>query len=169
MRRILCFILILCCLMSIVGCNKKGTAPDGSVTVYYRREKPVYNTSDGVLAPTYLDATGHEQDHAYLLNKYLQTTPGDGFARTFPSGTVLISFKLEGLTAKVVLSDRIAEFTGLDLTIALTCLTQTIMTLTDCEEVIISARSKQLDGQNYVTLSKDSYLLVDDSGTASEN
>lgn len=165
MKKLLCLLLVLCCFAGILGCAQQ-TPPENSVTVYYKREKPTYGTSDGVIAATYLDAAGREQDHAYLLGKYFRTTPGEGFAATFPTGLSLVSFKLEGLTAKVVLSDRIADLSGMELTIALTCLTQTIMSLTGCQEVIISAESKQLDGKNFITLSRDSYLLVDDSGTA---
>ncbi len=164
MRKFLCFALILCCLFSIVGCSTKNTVSEDFVTVYFKREKPVYGTADSVIAATYLDASGRGNDYAYLLGKYLRTTPGNGLVSTFPKELFLFSFKQEGLTAKVVLSDQIAELTGMDLTISLTCLTQTVMSLTGCREVIISAATKQLDGQNFITLNRDSYLLIDNSG-----
>ena len=165
MRKILCFILILCCLFGVVGCSGENAAPNSTVTVYYQREKPVYGTADGVIASTAMDASGHEKEYSYLLNQYLKTTPGSGFSETFPNGVILIGFTVEGLTAKVILSDRIADLSGMKLTIALTCLTQTILSMTGCQEVIISAASKQLDGKNFVTLNQDSYLLLDNSGT----
>ena len=96
------------------------------------------------------------------------STPEDGLTLPFPKGVSLVGFKLEGLTAKVIFSNRLADLTGMNLTIALICLTQTIMSVTGCQEVIISAASKQLDGQNFVTLNRDSYLLLDDSGSAQE-
>lgn len=169
MKKLLCLLLTLCCFAGILGCAREEAPPENSVTVYYKRDNPTFGTSDGVIAATYLDAAGREQDHAYLLSKYFRTTPGEGFASTFPKGLFLVSFKLEGLTAKVVLSDRIADLSGMDLTIALTCLTQTVMSLTGCQEVIISAESTQLDGQNFITLSRDSYLLADNSGAAAQD
>jgi len=68
---------------------------------------------------------------------------------------------LDGLTAKIVLCDEFATLKGLDLTIACACLSRTVIALTGCHEVIISAESMQLDGKNFITLSRDSYLLLD--------
>ncbi len=168
MKRILSFLLILCCFAGILGCTTDKKPPENSVSVFYKKDKPTYGTSGGVIAETYMYAAGHEAEYAYLLNQYLKTTPGEGFAPTFPNGVTLIHFNLEGLTAKVVLSDRIAKLSGMELTIALTCLTQTVMSITGCQEVIISASTKQLDGQNFITLNKDSYLLIDNSGTVQD-
>lgn len=164
MRRILCFLLSICCFLGIVGCASKGDQSENSVEVYYRKNQIAYGATDGVIAPAYMQASGHEGEYAYLLNQYLKAAPSEGFAQTYPSGTSLINFKLEGLTVKVVLSDAIAEYFGMDLTIALICLTQTVISITGCQEVIISASTKQLDGQNFVTLNRDSYLLIDQSG-----
>lgn len=163
MKKILCFILVLCTFIGIVGCTAKAS-PENSITVYYKREKLIYGAADSVVAATYLETDSGTPNYEYLLNQYLAATPGDGFATTFPEDLKLVSFKLEGLTVKVILSDQIAAYSGMDLTIALTCLTQTIMSLTGCHEVIISAESAQLDGQNFITLNRDSYLLLDDSG-----
>lgn len=165
MKRILGFLLVLCCFASILGCTATKRTPDDSVSVFYKKEKITYGTSDGVIAETYMHAAGHEKEYAFLLNQYLKANPTEGFVSTFPRGVTMLGFRLEGLTAKVVLSDQIAELSGMDLTIALTCLTQTVMSMTGCQEVIISASTKQLDGQNFVTLNRDSYLLVDSSGT----
>ncbi|MBE6921096.1 MAG: hypothetical protein E7468_06005 [Ruminococcaceae bacterium] len=165
MRKIVCFALILCCIAGILGCSADKKPPEDSVAVFYKKDKIAYGTSSGVIGQTYMHASGHEAEYAYLLNRYLKAAPGEGFAQTFPSGVSLIRFQLEGLTAKIILSDRIADFTGMELTIALTCLTQTVMSVTGCQEVIISASTKQLDGQNFVTLNRDSYLLLDSSGT----
>ena len=166
MKRILCLFLILCSFAGICGCASEQKPPENSVKVYYERDVHVYGASDGVIAPYYLDATGHEQDYSYLVDRYLRTNPGEGFAPTFPNDLYLAKFKLEGLTAKVVLSDRIADLTGMDLTIALTCLAHTVMSITGCQEVIVRALSRQLDGQNFITLNRDSYLLIDESGAA---
>ncbi len=168
MRKLLCIFLCLCSFIGILGCSANESVPENSVTVFYKREARAYGTVDSVIAETYMDATGHEGEHIYLINQYLQSAPSDGFASPFPQGIKLVGYKLEGLTVKVVLSDRIANLSGMDLTIALTCLTQTIMSITGCQEVILSAATKQLDGQNFITLNRDSYLLLDDSGSSQQ-
>ena len=166
MRKVLCIFLCLCCFAGILGCSTNTSKPEASVAVYYKREAAVYGTADGVIGEYCLDATGHENEHIYLFNQYLMATPGEGLVSPFPQGIKLVGFKLEGLTAKVVLSDRLANLSGMDLTIALICMTQSIMSITGCHEVIISCANKQLDGQNFITLNRDSYLLLDDSGSA---
>ena len=168
MKRILTFLLIISCFAGILGCSADKTPPENSVAVFYKNDKTTFGTSNGVIAETYIQSSGHEAEYAFLLNQYLKTTPGEGLTSPYPKGVTLIHFKLEGLTAKVILNDRIAELSGMDLTIALTCLTQTVMSMTGCQEVIISASTKQLDGQNFVTLNRDSYLLMDNSGVAAD-
>ena len=73
-------------------------------------------------------------------------------------------FEVEALTAKVVLNSQMATFTGMDMTIALTCLTKTVLSMTDCQEVIFSAEDTLLHGEKFVTLIADSFLSVDTSG-----
>lgn len=162
MRKIICILLVLCSFLCLFGCTPEPP-PEDSVEVYYKRAQVNYGTADGVIAPTYMSTAGHGGDYAYLLVKYFRTAPGEGFVTTYPGNLSVVSIDMAGLTAKIVLSDEITELTGMDLTIALTCLTQTLMSWTDCQEVIVSANTQQLDGQNFITLNRDSYLLIDNS------
>ena len=168
MKKLLSVILVLCLMLSIAGCAREPEIPEDSYTVYYQLKNPTYGTMDSVVAPTYLLASGRGDDISYLLRKYLASTPGEGFVSPFPHTVTLISFKLEGPTAKVILSNQIAQLSGIELTVALICLTRTVMDLTDCREVIISANTALLAGQNYITLNRDSFLLLDDSGNTQQ-
>lgn len=163
MKKIICIFLALCFLAGFVGCTAEKIPEDG-YAVYYKRATPTYGSADSVIAKTYLLTGGHENDTVYLLRKYLASTPADGFVSPFTPDITLLSFKLEGPTAKIVLSNQIAELSGMELTIALTCLAQTVISLTGCKEVIVSAVTVQLDGQNYITLTPDSFLMLDNSG-----
>lgn len=167
MKKLLCIFLILCCICTLVACAPEKQ-PQDSYTVYYRRGTPAYGSADGVIGQTYLLTSGREDDIPYLLRKYLASTPEDGFVSPFTQDMTLVSFELDGPTAKVVLSNQIAELSGIQLTIALVCLSRTVISLTNCQEVIISANSVQLNGQNYITLTPDSYLLLDESGKNQE-
>ena len=164
MRKFLCILLVICTLLGIAACGHTDPMPENSIAVYYKREKPDYGTEDGLITGTYMESAGHENDYLYLLNQYLHSAPGEGFTATFPSGVSLISFQLEALTAKVVLNSNITNYSGMDLTIALTCLTKTIMSLTGCQEIILSASGTLLNGESFITLNQDSFLLIDGSG-----
>ena len=163
MKRLLCLTLVIATLFMFSGCQNDNKPPQSTVTVYYKAANITFLTQDGVVAPYDLDATGHETDNSFLLNAYLTGQVPDGFVATFPAGTTLKSLNLDGLTAKIVLDDAFATLKGLDLSIACACLTRTVISLTGCHEVIISAETTQLDGKNFITLTQDSYLLLDTS------
>lgn len=158
---ILCLVLLL---IPLAGCQKDTTQFEHPVTVYYRRAEPTHGAANSVIASTMIEGTGHENDYSYLLSRYLKGSDDPLFARTFPRGTTLVSFKLDALTAKIVLGYHFSSLSEMDLTIACVCLTRTVMELTGCQEVIISAESTKLNGQNFIILSADSYLLLDTVG-----
>lgn len=163
MKRILILFLTLL-LIPLAGCQKDTTQLEYPVTVYYKRAEPTHGTADSVIASTTIEGKGHEKDYSYLLSRYLKGSDDPHFARTFPRGTTLVSFKLDALTAKIVLGYYFSSLSEMDLTIACVCLARTIMELTGCQEVIISAENTQLNGQNFIILSADSYVLTDTFG-----
>lgn len=169
MKKAIVMLLLLSCLFSLPGCQLDEDAPQVPVTVYYKRSQLDYGSSDSVITTTELEAAGHETDTAYLLQQYLCGTDQVDLALTFPADTSLISYHLEGLTAKLVLSDHFAVLTGIDLSIACACLSKTVMSLSGCREVIICAEHDQLDNNKYITVSANSYLLQDLSGVQENN
>lgn len=165
MKRMITLFLILLLMLPLAGCQEETTTqPEHPITVYYKRTEPTHGTADSVIAPTTIEGKGHEKDYSYLLTRYLKGAGDPQLSRTFPRGTTLVSFKLDALTAKIVLGDRFSSLSGMDLTIACVCLTRTVMELTGCQEVIISAENTKLNGQNFIILSGDSYLLTDTVG-----
>lgn len=164
MKKIFCIILVIT-IMTCTACQIESEKPLSTITVYYKASELTFGSAEGVITPYALDATGHKDDIEYLLNAYFSKIPSGNCADTFPAGTRVVSISLDALTAKVVLCDEFAKIGDLDLTIACACLTQTVISLTGCQEVIISAETAQLDGNNFITLSRDSYLLLDESGS----
>lgn len=164
MKRTFAIAVLICMIIACTGCRNEPEQPLSTVTVYYKATNVSYGTAEGVILPYQLDAADHENDTAYLLNAYFANILSDDYDATFPRSTRLISLERDGLTAKITLNDEFASLTGLKLSIACACLTQTVISLTGCQEVIISAEHAQLDGRNFITLSRDSYLLLDESG-----
>lgn len=164
MKRFLSFLLLIAVFLTFSACQQKPEEPEYTVTVYYKSAAITYGTANGVIAPYSLDATDHENDIRYLLNAYFSVPRSDQYDATFPPNTQLVNLELDGLTAKIILNDEFAKLTGLNLSLACACVTQTVISLTGCREVIISTLNAKLDGQNFITLSSDSYLLLDQSG-----
>lgn len=165
MKKLLAMILTAAIILTLTACRQEPDEPFSTVTVYYKASQISYGSENGVIIPHKLDATGHEAETVYLLDAYFANPPAAAYAATFPSGTRMVSLNLDGLTAKIVLSDEFAKLTGVNLSISCACLTQTVIELTECHEVIISAENAQLDGKNFITLNRDSYLLLDESGS----
>ena len=163
MKRILILFLTVL-FIPLAGCQKESVQLEHPVTVYYKRAEPTHGTADSVIASTMIEGKGHENDYDYLLSRYLKGSDNPLFTRTFPRGTTLVSFKVDALTAKIVLGYYFSSLSDMDLTIACVCLARTVMELTGCQEVIISAENTQLNGQNFIVLSADSYLLIDTVG-----
>lgn len=169
MKRVIAIILLLVCVLSFFGCQDRYSEVQVPVTVYYKRAQMDYGTPDGVITTAVLESAGHETDIVFLLQQYLCGPESSELSPTFPAQTRLISYHLEGLTAKIVLSDQLAQLTGIELSIACACLSKTIMSLTGCQEVIISAEHEQLDNNHYITVSSNSYLFQDLSGENEDN
>ena len=70
----------------------------------------------------------------------------------------------ENGTVYVTLSPEITLLTGVDLTMACGCLTLTILSLTEAQQVQIRSVSGLLDGQRSITMDKNTLLLLDGAG-----
>lgn len=160
MKRILILLMILL-LLPLYGCKSDTPEPEYPVTVYYKLAQPTHGSENSVIASTTIEGEGFENDYFTLLSRYLKGTTDPRFDRTFPRGASLVSFKLDALTAKIVLRDQFSSLSGMDLTIACVCITRTVMEMTGCREVIIRTETTKLDGRNSIALSADSYLLID--------
>ena len=162
MRRILFLLLTLLLIVGMFGCNApQEKEPEHSVVVYYRRTQPTYGSADSVIAAYNMPTEEQQEALPILLTRYFESAPSDEFSSPFPTGLSLVSFENDAYTAKIVLSHNFSNLTGIDLSIACICLTRTVISLTSCSEVIISAEDALLDGHRFITLGQDSYLLLD--------
>ena len=166
MKKWLCIFLLICWAGGMGGCVQAESKVQSPFVCYYRLAQPAYGTADGVIAWEYQDAAGHEDNYVYLLTQYLKGPASESLTSPFPKGTALYTLDILGDTAYVELSDSFASLTGIDLTIGCACLTQTVLAMTGCKAVVISAASAMLDGSKTVTMTADSWLLLDDSATS---
>lgn len=161
MKRILIAALAVLCAFSFWGCaSSPESTPENSVPVYYRRAQITYGSADSMIAAYHI-TPADRTDISALLERYLSETPPVEYTSPFPAELSLVHFENNEYTAKIVLSQNFSLLTGIELSIACTCLTQTVISLTGCEEVIISAENALLDGHRFITMGSDSYLLLD--------
>ena len=129
---------------------------------YYARyeDSYVYGQENAVIAPEYRDVTGHDGDLEYLLTLYFHGPTMESLRSPFPSGISLRSVSRSGSTLFIELSSSLTLLNGTDLTLACACLAQTCFALSDAEAVTISSQGL---GFVSVTLTRDSFMLVDDT------
>lgn len=66
-------------------------------------------------------------------------------------------------TASIVLSTQITKLTGIELTLACSCLSLTLFELTKCNSVEISVDGQMLAGQPSVLIHRDDLIFVDNT------
>ena len=151
----LLFLLCICILLA--GCNMQTA----SVTNFYYLTQSDYESPQGNI--DHEQHKGKPDPLAYkeLLNNYLSGPNSKELINPFPNETHLVSITVEQQTATVVLSDHIAQLTGVDLTLACTCLTLTVRDLTGCANVQIRAQNELLDNHQSISINSNSVQFFD--------
>lgn len=161
-------IMTLCLLCFITGCQR-GNAPDVPVKFYYPNATISYGTEEGLLSYELREGLNKSAENS--ISEYLNGPKDNSFLNPFPKNTVLTKYELRDNTVFVTLSDSYATLTGLDLSIANTCLSMTVLELTGAVSVSIQCESALIDGHESIVLDRNSSLLYDSnkSTTPSES
>ena len=162
MKQLSVFVLVVTLIGALVGCNNEK-APGVPVKYYYPNAAISYGKENGLIS--YETREGKDKTTEAVIQNYLTGPQSSDYTNPFPSNTVLISYQMQNSTASVVLSDGYASLSGLDLSIANTCLSMTIFELTGAISVTIQCESALLDGNETVELNQYSALLYDSSKT----
>lgn len=158
MKRILILFLVLSLVLSSVGCGAdKREAP---LYFYYRTLDAEHNS--GLI--------GHEKAEAYVddtaesIGKYYFSGPQTEELRSpFPKGTSFLRADKEGDTLHITVSSALSQLTGVNLSLALSCISLTFSQLEGVGAVSVSADGALLGGQESVLLRNENILLEDNS------
>lgn len=161
MKRFLSIILALSLLTGLAGCVADAPADPGNF--YYRRVNPIYEGTDGIIAPEVRELEGLRGNMAAMLQAYLSGPVSSSLESPFPRATTLLDWSMERSELTITLSEDFAELTGIDLTIACACIARTFLELTDAVFVRIQANGATLNGSEYIVMSQSSLSLADDS------
>lgn len=163
MKKFLIVVLAVVMLLPIFGCAEKEPEIVSPVTYYYRRNEISFESETGIIAPETREAQSHENDLTYLLNQYFDGPNDKALQRTFPLGTQLVSISVSAQHTVILVSGHLANLKGIDLTIACTCITMTVMELTGTNKVEIKADRALLNDAESIIMDLDSLLMLDDS------
>lgn len=169
MKRYLIILLSLLTCVSSIGCGDRNGDVRVPVNFYYRAEVIDYNSAQGVVTAEVRESAGYENDLTALVDLYLCGPETEGLLSPFPTDVRVESITQEDSLLQIVLSKEFGSLSGHNLSVACSCLSMTLIDLTQCQAVRIYAREGLLDGSEYVEMSRDSILLLDKYTTPSES
>ena len=165
MKRWLCFALSLL-LFTAAGCAVNAEKMQVPVDFFYPYpiDSIVYNGEPMMMGSEPRESSGHEEDMRYLLNVYFQGPKSNSLTSPFPKDVTVVSYEITTDILTLELSTSFGQLRGIDLSIACACLTQTCFSIQpELTRVQISASDSLLDGSKWVTMTRDSLMLLDSS------
>lgn len=159
MKRFVVTLLVLIILTCCCACTNDDVRKP--VNFYYLSNPVDYNTSSGVVSPEIRDGEGYENDLASILSLYLNGPESEEYASPFPNGTEINRLTLDLQYADIEFNSAFSSLTGHDLTIACVCMSKTVIELTQCQAVRISAVGSQLNGNDYIEMTEENFLFID--------
>ena len=162
MKRLMGFLL---CLLLVLGCTGCKDAPEGNppLNFYYRTASLSFSAGSTSIKKEARDVP--EQDSwAQVLNIYLAGPEDSSLRSPFPANLQTVKTTMENKTVYITVTRELAALTGLDLTLACSCLALTCLELTGAQTVVISAEGELLFGQKSITMTKDTLLISNTAG-----
>ena len=163
MKRLFSVLLCLVLCFSFTGCQKEETVQIlKPVEFYYLQNTFSFTNSDTILGSELWESAGHEDDLVYLIDLYFSGPQSDALSLPFPKGCTVVSITTKNDAITITVSDHFAKLTGMDLSVACTCLAKTLAGLSGADTVIIQTRTQLLDGKKSITIRDGVPILSDD-------
>jgi len=171
MKRYICLMLILFLLATMVGCRPNSSDIQVPVEFFYpyTLDDIVYNGEPVFTKSELRESAGHEGELDYLLNLYFRGPEQEKLYDPFPNRLTVVNYQINEESITMELSEELGQLTGIDLTTACACITQTCLAMyPECNKVYITAGSASLDGNRWITMTRDTMMLIDNSTAPTE-
>lgn len=161
-RRMILLLLVLSFLFTW-GCTEMPSEADmeAPVRFYYKVSDDHYGAAAGAIEYELYDAEGHETNYDRILTVYFQGPQSGSLVAPFPKATGLRGVWLDGGTMHIDLSDDFGLLSGIDLTLACSCITMTCLQFPGVEAVTIRSLGRLLENKDSITMNADSLILKD--------
>lgn len=160
MKRFMCTLLASILIAMLCACNSAQQI-EVPVNYYYRTRQVQYNSDTGVISAEIREAKGSKENYHHLIEQYLNGPKSNHYISPFPAGTTLEELNVDNNRVQIVLSPHMALLSGSELMIACICLARTLLEMTGVKYVQISAENSLLNNEQSITLSSDSFVLID--------
>lgn len=161
MKRILCFILVLTILALGSGCDKNSDNFKMPANFYYRNASVAFFEDDSIIAFEVRETAAQKDNLVDLINTYLDGPISHELVSPFPSGLTVISTEQKDDTLILTFNKVFSTLSGLDLTVACSCICATVTALTGCTTVEIKTEGQRPDNVISIVLSNEDLLFTD--------
>lgn len=164
MRRRIAALLCAALLLTLTGCGEDPEKGIQSPCVYYYIASEIdYIGDDGVIRGEIRDIAEHEDSLDWILRDYFKGPVSENLRSPFPKDTRLVSVQTREDEAVLQMNEAFGGLSGVELSLAASCIAETCFQLEEIQRVSISASSGLLDGKQSIALSRGDILLQDSS------
>lgn len=167
MNRIVSILLIITLLCCIVGCSSSDEEILQPVNFYYCNDPITFHGTYDVITPEVRESINYD-DIVKLIDLYLDGPISDGYSSPFPPSVTVSKLTQNNKILNITLSSEFSNLTGIELTLACTCLSTTLFELTDAKSIVISANDALLDDAESVVLIRDTLVFSDSYNPTTE-
>lgn len=164
MKKLIIFFLTAAIICALFGC---GQNPESElilpVAFYYHSDLDEKENFNEVFVSELREGSNFQNDPLALINLYLAGPNSERLINPFPSDLSAHKLETKDNTASIVLSTQITKLSGIDLTMACSCLTLTLFELTECTSVEISVEGQLLSGQQSILIHHDDLIFADNT------
>lgn len=161
MRKLICIATVISIIFALAGCSDTPQRTHDTVLFYYIHNDFEYGSASGVITSTIAENIEADSDYYTLLEKYFNGPTNYDCISPFPGGITLEELHVDSNKAQLLLSPHMATLSGSALTVALACLTRTVVEMTGVSTVQIRIQNSQIYGAESVTLSINNFAYSD--------
>lgn len=157
---VLCVLLML---FSLCACTQNTQNMTSPAKFYYCNDRISYHSEQGVICPETRETALINSDLKTLLNSYFAGPVSKELYSPYPADASVYDLIIYDDIVHVILNDAFTRLNGVDLSIALSCLSMTVMEYTGISSVQISIHNNTIYGKSSLILNRNKLLLVDSS------
>ena len=150
MKRYFLILIAVFTFSILSGCGRTSENFEQPANFYYKSTDVSFFEEDSVISPEIRETARFNGNMLDTVNAYLQGPVSDKLTSPFPTGLKAVKLTTDESNAQLHLNEESLSLSGLDATIAYSCLCATVTELTGCETVDIHLENS--DGVTVQTL-----------------
>ena len=156
--------VLFCCvilLQMLCSCGRTNEEFQEPVNFYYCKKEVSYNSEQAVIQSETREGYGFHDNVVALMYAYFMGPESPELESGIPSDVYLVSCTIDGDIAHVVLNGQFAKVTGFKVSLTSSAILMTLHEFADVNELHLSAKGVQIDGQDVIILTMDDIILMD--------